>query len=88
MKNDKLFAFSILTGQVFKIEQDELKLLFPYQIPLTNTPNKHCKKCYGRGYTAIDSKNKFHIMCSCLSKHIMQGYNTSNIVIPIPRLAK
>jgi len=87
MKTDKLYAFSVITGQVFPIESDEIKLLFKYQIPVTGKPKSSCKKCYGRGFTEIDTKTKFHIMCRCLSKQIMQGYDVTNIVIPLPRLA-
>lgn len=82
MKYDKLYAFSIITGQVFSIQQDDLSLLYSYQIPLTDKPKTGCSKCYGRGYSAIDSKTKFHIMCNCTSKHIMEGFDTSNISIP------
>jgi hypothetical protein len=85
MKNDELFAFSVITGQVFTIEKDDIKLLYPYQIPITSKPKDSCKKCYGRGYTSIDSKTKFHTMCNCTSKNILEGFDVSNIVIPIPR---
>jgi len=85
MKNDKLYAFSIITGQVFPIQEDDKPLLYSYQIPLTTKPKSNCKKCYGRGYTGIDSKTKFHIMCTCTSKHILAGFDTSNISIPTMR---
>jgi len=84
--NDRLYAFSVITGQVFPIQKDDIKLLFKYQIPITNKPKSSCKKCFGRGYTSMESKTNFHIMCSCISKHIIEGYDTTNISIPIPRV--
>ena len=85
MKN-KLYAFSVITGQVFPIQEDDIKILFNYQIPITELPNPKCKRCYGRGYTGTDTKTKFHHMCQCTSKNIMEGYNTPNIVIPTPKV--
>lgn len=84
MKN-KLYAFSVITGQVFDIDEDDIKTLFNYQIPITEKPNSSCKKCFGRGYSGIDTNTKFHYMCACTSKNIIKGYNTSEIVIPTPR---
>ena len=85
MKTDKLYAFSIITGQVFPIEQDDIKLLYSYQIPLTGKPKSNCNKCYGRGYTGIAVKTKFHIMCQCTAKQILEGFDTSSISIPTMR---
>jgi hypothetical protein len=31
-------------------------------------PQKNCKHCYGRGYTAIDAKSKLPVACSCIYK--------------------
>ena len=82
----KLYAFSVITGQVFDIDEDDVKTLFNYQIPITEQPNSKCKKCYGRGYTGIDANTKFYHMCPCTSKSIMKGFNVSNIVIPTPKI--
>ena len=84
MKN-KLYAFSVITGQIFDIDEDDIKTLFNYQIPITEKSNPSCKRCFGRGYTGIDTNTKFHYMCSCTSKNIMKGYNASEIVISTPK---
>lgn len=31
-------------------------------------PKPGCKKCYGRGYTAIDTKSKYPVPCRCIFK--------------------
>lgn len=34
-------------------------------IPISD-PNKNCKKCYGRGYLGVDTKNKMPVPCKCI----------------------
>ena len=84
--NNQLYAISIITGQIFPIEKEDLKLLYNYHIPLKSKPNCRCKKCYGRGYTSIDSKNGLHHICSCISKCIMDGYQAKELKIVMPRM--
>lgn len=69
-KVDYKYYFSIVTGQIVKILPDEVKLLEIYQIPLLKKPNTSCRKCYGRGYSAITSDTKLHNPCSCVIKVI------------------
>jgi len=49
VKNLKLM-FSLVTGQTYTVEEDEVKNLDEYQIPLKKPFPKHCKACFGRGY--------------------------------------
>lgn len=64
------YYYSVVTGQVVKILADEIKLLEVYQIPLLKKPNTSCKKCYGRGYTGINSQNNLYSPCNCILKII------------------
>ena len=82
----KLYAFSIITGQVFEIQEEDLKVLYNYQIPVTDLPKTNCKKCFGRGYQAKDVKTQFYFMCPCLQKHLLKGVDFSNLVVKMPRL--
>jgi len=77
--NNKLYAISIITGQIFTIEKEDIKLLYNYQIPLKSKPNHRCKRCYGRGYSSIDTKNGLHHLCSCISKCLMDDYKLSQL---------
>lgn len=82
---EPLYAISIVTGEIFKIEKEDLKILYNYQIPLKSKPKGSCKKCYGRGYTSRDPKNGLHLLCRCISKCTMDGYNSSSLTIEMPR---
>lgn len=35
-------------------------------IKIKDNPNKSCKKCYGRGYTGMDSVTKIPVPCRCI----------------------
>ena len=80
-----MYAISIVTGETFKIEQEDLPLLYNHQIPLKSKPKSNCKRCYGRGFTGIDDRNKLHILCSCISKCLADGYTPSKLTIELPR---
>lgn len=42
--------FSLTSGEIYNIAEDEVKNLDKNQIPLKNRPKDNCKKCYGRMY--------------------------------------
>jgi hypothetical protein len=83
--SEKLYAFSIVTGQVFDIEQEDIETLYTYQVPLKQKPKANCKKCYGRGYVDRTSQTKMYNMCPCLSTRIADGYTPSKLSIEMPR---
>jgi hypothetical protein len=84
---NKLYAISVVTGQVFPIEEEDVKTLYNYQIPLKKIPSHNCKKCYGRGYIGTDPKNGLHYLCNCIGKCIMDGYDpTKQLQIEMPRM--
>lgn len=69
-QNSYKYYFSIVTGQIVKILEDEVKLLEVYQIPLLKKPNTSCKKCYGRGYIGRSVDRQLYDPCSCIIKVI------------------
>lgn len=85
MKSEQLYAISIVTGEIFKIHEDDLKTLYSYQIPLKSKIPSGCKKCYGRGHIGTDSKNGLYLICSCVKRYFMDGYNPKDLVIELPR---
>lgn len=61
--------FSLTTGTIYQLSEDELKNLDDLQIPLKKLPNSNCKQCYGRLYQGYDTKTKQYILCyKCLRK--------------------
>lgn len=82
--SEKLYAISIVTGEYFPIEQEDVKVLYSYQIPLKSKPRSGCNKCYGRGYVSVDAKNGLHHLCTCLK--VMDGYKAKELLIEMPRL--
>lgn len=69
-KKIKLF-FSMLSGNIYEIEEDETKNLDNFQVPLIKKPHHSCKKCYGRLYTGQNDTKQFYIICrSCGRKCI------------------
>ena len=84
-KDDKLWAISIITGQIFPIQKEDVPLLFQYQIPLKALPKSNCKKCHSRGWTHL-TENKLHSICPCLAKRFMDGYIPQELSIPLPRM--
>ena len=85
---NSLYAISIITGEIFKIEEDDVKTLFKYQIPLKKKPNQSCKKCYGRGWVSTDPKNGLHYLCKCIEKCFMDGFKPTEITIELPHINK
>ena len=44
-----------------------------------NDPNPSCKRCFGRGYTSIDSKTKVPVSCTCLLPKQLKDMNRNFI---------
>lgn len=50
MNTNKQLMFSLITGDIYTIESDEIKNMDKYQIPLKKRPSNSCNKCFGRFY--------------------------------------
>jgi len=55
--------FSMVSGDMYYIEADEVGILDNTQIPLIKKPKPTCKQCYGRFYTGFDTVKKYYIPC-------------------------
>lgn len=60
--NTKLY-FSVLSGELYYISEDEIKNLDSAQIPLKKKPSSSCKKCYGRFYVGKDIATGQYAIC-------------------------
>lgn len=85
---NKLYAISIVTGETFTIQEDDVNTLFKYQMPLKSLPKSSCKHCYGRGWTSIDGVSGLHNLCKCVDKCFMDGFKITGMVIEMPRPSK
>ena len=73
MKNEKELKlyFSLLSGDIYTIEADEIKNLDGHQIPLIKKPLTSCRKCYGRFYIGFNTTLKVYQICpKCANKCI------------------
>jgi len=66
----KIIFYSLLSGQVYTVDSDEVENLDQFQVPIKKEPDHSCKKCYGRGYIGFDVHKKYYKMCRCINKHI------------------
>lgn len=87
MKDLKLF-FSLVSGDMYYIEPDEIKNLNKSQIPLLKKPNTSCKKCFGRLYVGFDIKKKYYIPCPrCMQKCVdWIAFKENEVVVEAPKL--
>jgi hypothetical protein len=68
-KKFKLFL-SMVSGEIYQVEEDEVKNLDDQQIPLLDRPNPNCKKCYGRGHIGYNTIFKVYEPCRKCGKKI------------------
>jgi hypothetical protein len=89
MNNLKLY-FSLISGEIYYIGEDEIRNLDSAQIPLTKKPNSSCKKCYGRLYIYHDQRGKYYTPCpSCFRKCVdWNVLKSDNIDINTPVTTK
>ena len=82
----KLF-FSLISGDMYYVEQDETKNLDKSQIPLNKKPDPNCKKCYGRFYVAFETVRKYYIPCPrCMRKCVdWDTFKSEEAVVEMPR---
>lgn len=63
------YMFSLITGDIYKIEADELKNMDNYQIPLAKLPKSSCRRCFGRMHIGFNEKIKVYALCpKCTSR--------------------
>lgn len=66
--NNTTYVYSVFSGTLYEIINDDIKYLDEGQLPLTKKPNTNCKKCHGRFNVGRDSQNLSFFPCSCLRK--------------------
>ena len=82
-KKLKLF-FSMLSGEIYQIEEDEVKNLDQFQIPLKQRPNPSCKKCYGRGWIHHNITHRVYEMCRRCARKCIDFDSLKSTKVEIP----
>lgn len=79
MNQKKQLVFSLLLGEMYEVESDEIKNLTKFQIPLTSRPSSSCKKCFGRMYTDYNTSTRLFSLCGkCANKYVDSTLVASN----------
>lgn len=60
--------FGLTSGDIYVVEEDEIKNLDNYQIPLTAAPKGSCKKCFGKRHIGYNTIYKIYQPCRCVKK--------------------
>ena len=67
--------YNVYSGEVYELQEDELKNLLEGEIPLTSAPKRNCKKCYGRGYIGKDNDKRIFQPCTnCIEKKLLLNH--------------
>ena len=56
-------AFSVITGKLFEVGEDEIAKLDNNQLLLRELPSIKCKKCFGRFHVGKNLKNNYYTIC-------------------------
>ena len=65
---NKKWFFSLISGELYQIDEDEAKLLDDYQIALKCRPPTKCDKCYGRFFTSYYVTGRYYEVCKKCAK--------------------
>ena len=86
MEELKLY-FSLISGDMYYVEPDEIKNLDKSQIPLLKKPSENCNKCYGRFYIGFETIKKYYMPCPrCMNKCVdWDSLNDGDIMIESPK---
>jgi len=84
----------MISGDLYYVEEDEVKNLDSAQIPLKQKPSTSCKKCYGRFHIGKYSQmqegkwqQKYYAICpKCAPKCIdWDAVNKKEVKVELPR---
>ena len=68
-KKHKWF-FSLFSGELYELVEEDWKSIDAFQIPLIEKPSKKCKKCYDRMHIGYNLTTKHYDICpKCLRKY-------------------
>lgn len=65
---DKYLYFSLHTGEIYEVLEDEISTLNEFQVPLKCKPKSSCKNCYGRLHVGLNTLTQLYALCDSCSK--------------------
>jgi len=77
--------YSLFSGIIYEVFDQEVPNLDEGQIPLKKIPSHACKKCHGRGFSHYDKERGIYPICPCLRKCIQDGYKPTTVKL-LPKL--
>jgi len=85
--NELKLYFSMISGDMYYIEEDEIKNMNSSQLPLIGKPKDNCKKCHGRFHQGYEIHKKYYVPCSkCFKKYIdWSAMKHEDAIIETPR---
>jgi len=82
--NLKLF-FSMVSGELYFLGEDEIKNVDNAQIPMLKKPNSNCKQCYGRFHVGFETKKKYYIPCPKCKNKCVDWDALKDVVVETPQ---
>jgi hypothetical protein len=85
-KQELKMYFSLISGDLYFVEADEVKNLDKAQIPLIKRPKSNCKKCFGRFHIGFENIRKHYLPCpKCMKKCVdWDAIKDDEIVVETP----
>ena len=84
--NELKLYYSLISGDMYYVQPDEINTLDNNQIPLVKKPSSSCKKCYGRFYMGFDPNKKYYIPCpKCMKSCIDWATAKEDAVVETPK---
>lgn len=75
MENNKKWFFSLFSGELYQVNESEIKFLDGFQIPLKDKPSERCSKCRGKFRTEYYITEKRWFFCKRCAKKLVD-YST------------
>lgn len=76
------WVFSLITGEIYSIQNDEVKNLDEYQVPLKRLPKPSCSACYGRLHKGFFLKHKLYKLCNKCGPKCIDLEKLKSLVVP------
>lgn len=72
---NKKWFFSLISGEIYEIDESEVRMLDPQQLPLKCKPPIRCNKCNGKFYTSYYVTGRYFEICKkCAKKTVDFNY--------------
>jgi hypothetical protein len=75
---NNVLIFNAYSGELYQLQETELRNILEGEIPLSKKPNSSCHRCHGRATIGFDKNRKIYQICpKCVYKHIHPNHTNS-----------